>query len=373
MGYNGLGPRIIGKEPMLMKFKLTKLEKYWILNDIGNSAFILLVATLLPIHFEGMTSGILSESDNLAIIGAAMAGRRAGSHLITTSVEHPAVLQPMKFLESQGFQVTYLPVDKQGKVILEELASALRLDTILVSMMHTNNEMGALQPIEEAAAIVKNYNPAIIFHVDGVQGYGKYRILPRKTGIDMLSVSGHKIHGPKGVGFLYIHEKVKIGPIIFGGGQQKGLRSGTENVPAIAGMARAVEESYASLEEDVERMRSLKNQLIWGLGQLEGVQINGSTGEDSAPHIVSASISGIRSEVLLHALEDRGIYVSAGSACASNKPAYSATLKAMGIEKALLDSTLRFSLSLFTTKEEIDYTLQVLYDIIPMLRKYTRR
>lgn len=313
-----------------------------------------------------------TESDNLAIIGAAMAGRRAGNHLITTNVEHPAVLQPMKFLESQGFQVTYLPVDQQGKVILEKLQYALRPATILVSMMHTNNEMGALQPVEEAAGMVKAYNPGILFHVDGVQGYGKYRILPKKTGIDMLSVSGHKIHGPKGVGFLYIREGVKINPIIFGGGQQKGLRSGTENVPAIAGLARAVEEIYANLDEDTERMRSLKNHLIRGLKGMEGIRINGSMGEDSAPHIISASIAGIRSEVLLHALEDRGIYVSAGSACASNKPAYSATLKAMGIEKALLDSTLRFSLSLFTTKEEIDYTLQVLYDIIPMLRKYTR-
>lgn len=313
-----------------------------------------------------------TESDNLAIIGAAMAGHRAGNHLITTNVEHPAVLQPMKFLESQGFQVTYLPVDQQGKVILEKLQYALRPDTILVSMMHTNNEMGALQPVEEAAGMVKAYNPGILFHVDGVQGYGKYRILPKKTGIDMLSVSGHKIHGPKGVGFLYIREGVKINPIIFGGGQQKGLRSGTENVPAIAGLARAVEEIYANLDEDTERMRSLKNHLIRGLKGIEGIRINGSTGEDSAPHIISASIAGIRSEVLLHALEDRGIYVSAGSACASNKPAYSATLKAMGIEKALLDSTLRFSLSLFTIKEEIDYTLQVLYDIIPMLRKYTR-
>ena len=313
-----------------------------------------------------------TESDNLAIIGAAMANRRTGSHLITTCVEHPAVLQPMKFLESQGFQVTYLPVDSEGRVVLEQLQRALRPDTILVSMMHTNNEMGALQPIEEAAQIIKNYNPSILFHVDGVQGYGKYRILPRKTGIDMLSVSGHKIHGPKGVGFLYIHEKVKISPVLFGGGQQNGLRSGTENVPAIAGLARAVEEIYANLDADVERMRILKEYFIRGIQRIEGTQINGSIGRDSAPHIISVSIRGIRSEVLLHALEDKEIYVSAGSACASNKPAFSATLKAMGLEKSVLDSTLRFSLSLFTTKEEIDYTLQVLYDIIPMLRKYTR-
>lgn len=313
-----------------------------------------------------------TESDNLALIGAAMANQRSGHHLITTCIEHPAVLQPMQFLESQGFQVTYLPVDREGKVILEELRRALRPDTILVSMMHTNNEVGSVQPVEEAAHMVKSFNSGIIFHVDGVQGYGKYRILPRKMRIDMLSVSGHKIHGPKGIGFLYVNEKVKITPVIFGGGQQKGLRSGTENVPAIAGLAKAVEEIYGSLEMDVESMRSLKNYFVAGVQSIPGIQINGSTREDSSPHIISVSVQGVRSEVLLHALEGKRIYVSAGSACASNKPAYSATLKAMGVEREQLDSTLRFSLSLFTTKEEIDYTLESLYDIIPMLRKYTR-
>ena len=313
-----------------------------------------------------------TESDNLALIGAAMANRRAGRHLITTCIEHPAVKQPMKFLESQGFEVTYLPVDKEGRVLLRELEAALRPDTMLVSIMHTNNEMGAVQPVEEAASIIKAHTPAVIFHVDGVQGYGKYRIFPKKMGIDMLSVSGHKIHGPKGVGFLYIREKVKILPVIFGGGQQKGLRSGTENVPAIAGLGKACEEIYANLDADVERMRNLKSLFLQGLMNIPNIRLNGSTGLDSAPHIISISVTGVRSEVLLHALEDKGIYVSAGSACSSNKPAYSATLKAMGLERGLLDSTLRFSLSVFTTKEEIDYTLQVLYDIIPMLRKYTR-
>lgn len=313
-----------------------------------------------------------TESDNLALIGTAIANQRAGRHLITTCIEHPAVLQPMKYLENMGFEVTYLPVDKKGRVSTESLRQALRPDTILVSMMHTNNEIGSLQPVEEASQIVKSFNSAIVFHVDGVQGYGKYRILPKKMGIDLLSVSGHKIHGPKGVGFLYVNERVKITPVIFGGGQQKGLRSGTENVPGIAGLAKAVEEVYANLDEDTGRMRGLKEYFIAGIQGLQDIQINGSTGMDSSPHIISISIRGIRSEVLLHALEERGIYVSAGSACASNKPAYSAALKAMGVEKELLDSTLRFSLSLFNTKEEIDYTLQALYDIIPMLRKYTR-
>ena len=313
-----------------------------------------------------------TESDNLAIIGVAMANHRAGKHLITTSIEHPAVLRTMEYLETQGFCVTYLPVDGNGRVRLVDLEQALTPDTILVSMMHTNNEIGSLQPLAEAGNLIKRYNPNIVFHVDAVQGYGKFRIYPKKMGIDLMSVSGHKIHGPKGIGFLYINEKVKIKPISYGGGQQKGMRSGTDNVPGIAGIAKAVEEVYKYLEKDVERLYSLKEYFVNGLMQIPEVTINGYTGYDSAPHIISASIRGIRSEVILHALEDRGIYVSAGSACSAKKQSASSTLKAIGVEKELLDSTIRFSLSIFTTREEIDYTLKVLYDIIPMLRRYTR-
>ena len=313
-----------------------------------------------------------TESDNLAIIGAAMANHRAGNHLITTCIEHPAVLRTMEYLETQGFQVTYLPVDEFGRIRLQDLENALTPNTILVSIMHTNNEIGSLQPIAEAGSLIKRYNPNIVFHIDAVQGYGKFRIYPKKMGVDMMSVSGHKIHGPKGIGFLYINEKVKIKPISYGGGQQKGMRSGTDNVPGMAGLAKAVEEVYRFLDKDVENLYALKEYFIRGLMQIEDVKINGYTGFDSAPHIVSVSIRGIRSEVMLHALEDRGIYVSAGSACSSHKVTTSATLRAIGAEKDLLDSTIRFSFSIFTTKEEIDYTLKVLYDIIPMLRKYTR-
>ena len=314
-----------------------------------------------------------TESDNWAIIGAAMANHRAGNHLITTCIEHPAVLRTMEYLETQGFQVTYLPVDEFGRIRLQDLENALTPNTILVSIMHTNNEIGALQPIAEAGNIIKRYNPNIVFHVDAVQGYGKFRIAPKKMGVDMMSVSGHKIHGPKGIGFLYINEKVKIKPVFYGGGQQKGMRSGTDNVPGVAGLAKAVEEVYQSLEKDVEHLYAIKEYFINGLMQIPDVKINGYTGFDSAPHIVSVSIRSIRSEVMLHALEDRGIYVSAGSACSSHKATTSATLRAIGVEKDLLDSTIRFSFSIFTTREEIDYTLKVLYDIIPMLRKYTRR
>ena len=207
---------------------------------------------------------------------------------------------------------------------------------------------------------------------DSVQGYGKFRIYPKRMNIDLLSVSAHKIHGPKGVGFLYINDKIKIHPIIFGGGQQKGMRSGTENVPGIAGMSLAIEKVYERLDEDVEHIYGLRDYFVKGVSQIPDVKVNGLPGKGSAPHVISLSVRGVRSEVLLHALEDKGVYVSAGSACASNKPSVSATLKAIGVEKDLLDSTIRFSLSTFTTKEEIDYTLQNLCDIIPMLRKYTR-
>lgn len=313
-----------------------------------------------------------TESDNWALVGSAYANMRAGRHLITTKIEHPAILQTMDYLERQGFEVTYLPVSKEGIVSLEALKKALRPDTILVSMMQVNNEVGAMQPVEEAAALVKNYNPQILFHVDAVQGFGKLPMYPKKWGVDMVSVSGHKIHGPKGVGILYIREGVKIRPIIFGGGQQKNYRSGTENVPGAAGLAKAAEILYKHLDEDTERLYMLRSYLIKELSKMENVYINGPIEEGAAPHIVSASFEGIRSEVLLHALEDKEIYVSAGSACASRKHTISATLEAMKVEQDLLDSTIRFSFSVFTTKEELDYTLEALRELVPMLRRYTR-
>lgn len=315
-----------------------------------------------------------TESDNLALIGCAMANYRAGKHLITTQIEHPAILQTMHYLESQEFEVTYLSVDSEGRISLEELKRAIRPDTILVSIMHTNNEIGTVEPIEEAGRLIKSMNPGTLFHVDAVQGFGKYRIYPKRMNIDMLSVSGHKIHGPKGVGFLYVGEKVKIHNLIYGGGQQKNLRSGTENVPGIAGMAKAAELLYEHLDEDTARLYYLKDHFIKGLERIPDIRINGPLGSEGAPHIISVSVRGVRSEVLLHALEDKGIYVSAGSACASNKPqAGSATLKGIGLEKNLSDSTVRFSMSVETTQEEIDYTLSAMYDMIPMLRKYTRQ
>lgn len=313
-----------------------------------------------------------TESDNIALVGAAMANHRTGRHLITTKIEHPAVLQPMSYLENQGFEVTYLSVDRQGKISLEELEQAVRSDTILVSVMYTNNEIGSVQPIAEAGALIKRKNPQTLFHVDAVQGFGKTRIYPGKMHIDMLSASGHKIHGPKGIGLLYVRDGAKVSPIMYGGGQQRGLRSGTENLPGIAGFAKAAELVYQDLEQDVDRMYGLRAKLTDGIKTIPDVVINGCPGSEGAPHIVSASFRGVRSEVLLHALEERGIYVSAGSACAAHKPQPSATLRAIGVEKELLEATIRFSLSGFTTEEEIAYTCQNLEEMVLNLRRYTR-
>lgn len=313
-----------------------------------------------------------TESDNLALIGAARANRRRGKHLITTAIEHPAVLNTMQYLEEEGFQVTYLPVDSDGRVKLDALRAALCPETILVSMMYVNNEVGSVQPIQKAVEIVKNYNRNIIFHSDAVQGFGKYYIYPKRMGIDLLTFSGHKIHGPKGIGALYIWERVKIRPILFGGEQQKNIRSGTENVPGIAGLGLASEMIYRDLDIKVAHMRELKAYFVEGISELENCKVHGLTGEDSAPHIISVGIAGVRSEVLLHALEEQGIYVSSGSACSSNHPAVSSVLKGIGASREYLNATLRFSMSEFTTKEEIDYTLEALYHVVPMLRHYRR-
>lgn len=314
-----------------------------------------------------------TESNNLAIIGAAMANKRAGMRIITTQIEHASVGNPMEFLEEQGFTVTYLPVDKEGILSLEALEQAMTEDTILVSIMHVNNEIGSIQPVEEAGKIIKAKNPKALFHVDAIQSYGKFKINPKRMGIDLLSVSGHKIHGPKGSGFLYVKEKTKLKPILFGGGQQKGMRSGTENVPAIAGLGEAAAEMYEHLEENREHLYLLKEAFVNGVSKLEGVTINGKTGIESAPHIVSVSFADVRSEVLLHDLEAKGIYVSAGSACSSNtKKKVSKTLKSIRVLPELLESTVRFSFSVHTTLEEIEYTLAELPGILELRRKYTR-
>lgn len=313
-----------------------------------------------------------SESNNMALIGTALANHRAGKHIISTGVEHPSVYNPLTYLEEQGFEVTFLPVDKNGHISLEQLEQTVRPDTILVSVMYVNNEVGAVEPVEEISRIVKAKNPDTLFHVDAIQAYGKYVIRPKKQGIDLLSVSGHKIHGPKGVGFLYIKSGVKIKPLIYGGGQQSGMRSGTENVPGVAGLGVAAREMYKDHEEKVRRVTELKDYMTDRLGEIEGAVINSKKGAESAPQIVSVSFKGVRSEVLLHALEDRGIYVSSGSACSSHHPGISGTLKGIGVQPQLLDATIRISFGIFNTREEIDYCIDALKELLPVLRRYQR-
>jgi len=313
-----------------------------------------------------------TESNNLAIIGTAMANQRAGKHLITSVIEHPSVSNTMKYLEEQGFTVTYLSVDENGIIDLNELESAVTSETILVSIMYVNNEIGSVQPVNEIGQIIKKKNLGTLYHVDAIQAFGKYRIFPKKQNIDLLSVSGHKINGPKGIGILYIDEKVKIKPISFGGGQQKGMRSGTDNVPGAAGIGVAVKKSYEDFEQKIEKLYELKGFFTEEISKIDGTKVNGKADRESAPHIVSISFDDVRSEVLLHALESKGIYVSAGSACASNKPAVSSTLKAIGVKKEHLDSTIRFSFSCETTREELAYCIDALQEILPKLRIYRR-
>lgn len=328
-----------------------------------------LKATPKEVYF---TSGG-TESNNLAIIGSATANARAGKHIITSSIEHASVLNVMKYLEEQGFEITYLSTDKNGIVSLEELKTSMREDTILVSIMHVNNEIGSVQPIEEIGRIVKEKNSNCLFHVDAIQSYGKYAINPKAMNIDLLSVSGHKIHGPKGSGFLYVKNKTKIRPIIHGGGQELNLRSGTENVYAIAGLGKACEIMNDNLDENVKHLRKLKNHFVERIDKMDFAFVNGLTNEESAPNIVSVSIKKVRAEVILHSLEEREIYVSAGSACSSNKPAISKTLQAIKVDKEYLDSTVRFSFSVYNTIEEIDFACDALEELVPMLSRFTRR
>lgn len=352
--------------PSAMHLKGVEAEKY-VREAAQTLAKILKVNEKEIIFTSGGT-----ESNNLALFGGADANKRSGNHIITTSVEHAAVGQPAERLEQMGYEVTIVPVDHRGVVQLEALEKALRPDTILVSTMYVNNEVGAVMPVEEIAKLVHEKSPKALYHVDAIQAFGKYRIYPKKAGIDMLSVSSHKIHGPKGVGFLYIDEKARIQPQILGGGQQAGMRSGTDNVPGIAGLGVAAKMVYTDFDKKIEHMYQLKERLAEGFLKLPDVRLNGMEIREGAPQILSASFLGVRSEVLLHTLEEKGIYVSAGSACSSHKRKAAGTLSAMGMEAAQRESTLRFSFSEENTFEEVDYALEVIGQVLPMLRRYSR-
>lgn len=315
-----------------------------------------------------------TEANNLALLGGARAKKRQGDHVIISAVEHPSVSAAAEELAREGFRVTRIGTDARGLVSPDELEAALTPQTVLVSVMAVNNEVGAREPFEEIGRRVKAFDSRILFHVDAVQAYGKIRIVPKQCGIDLLTASGHKIHGPKGIGFLYIRDRVHIEPIIYGGEQQKGIRSGTENMPGIVGMGRAAQLAYERFDERIAGLYELKEYFQHVLEGLEGVRINGPRERElSAPHIVSATFPGVRSEVLLHALEDKGVYASAGSACSSHKKTVSPTLHAIGLSDELASSTLRFSLSSYTQREELEAAAAAVGELLPVLRRFTRK
>lgn len=310
-----------------------------------------------------------TESNNLTIIGTALANQRKGKHIITSTIEHASVYNPFYYLEELGFEVTFVPVDEKGILRLDRLKEVIREDTTLVSVMAVNNEIGSVMPMEEIGKIIKEANKDTLYHVDAVQAYGKMRLYPRRWNVDLLSISGHKIHGPKGSGALYVRNGVKIKPILYGGNQELGLRSGTENVPAIAGLGVAARMIYENHEERVAHLQQIKGYFLKKVMELPDV----TNHSGDAPHIASISFLNVRSEVLLHALEDKGIYVSAGSACSSNKPAVSGTLKGIGLKKEEYESTLRFTFSCYNTMEDVDYVIEELNKLLPMLRRFVRK
>lgn len=314
-----------------------------------------------------------TEANNQALIGAALSRIRKGKHIISTVFEHASVHEPLIFLESMGYEVTYLPAGRDGSIDLRKLAENIRDDTIIISVMLVNNEIGSISDIEGLIKTAKAINPDVLFHVDAIQGYGKLNIYPKKWNIDLMSVSGHKFHGPKGSGFLYVADNVKINPYIYGGGQEKGMRSGTENVPGIAGMGKAAEVMYKNFSDNISDMRKIKQILIDAIKDIEGAHINANSecsADFGAPHIINVSFENVKSEVLLHALAADGVYVSSGSACSSNHPGLSGTLQAIGLNRQLTDSAIRLSLSSLTTAAEAEYAIEMIKKHVPVLRKF---
>ena len=314
-----------------------------------------------------------TEDDNWAIFGTAEGYKRSGKHIITTSIEHPAVAEPMERLRQKGWEVTVLDVDKNGYIDLDVLRDSIREDTVLVSIILVNNEVGTIQDAAAVGKLIKEKNPKTLFHVDAVQAFGKYPIDVRKMNIDMLSMSGHKIHGPKGVGFFYMQKGLKVRPIIYGGGQERGQRSATENTPGIAGLAKAVELAMENMDASHEKVMEVKRTLAEGiLRDIPKTHINGPSIEDASPYVLNVSFNGLRSEVLLHSLEESEIYVSAGSACSSKKKGGSHVLRSLGLSEERIEGAVRFSFCRYNTVEEALFCLEVLKEKTAFLRKYMR-
>ena len=307
-----------------------------------------------------------TECNNTIIRSVARLNKKTKNHIISTVIEHPSVLDTLKDLESEGFEVTYLPVDKDGKISIEDLKNAIKKETILVSIMHVNNEIGTIQPIEEIGKYLKSLDEKIYLHVDAVQSYAKIKFRPSRYNIDFMSVSGHKLHAPKGIGFMYVKENNRIKPLLTGGGQEIGIRSGTENVPGIYGIGEAVKVINKDLEGTIDKIRELRDLLKEEiLANIDDVKIN--TPEDGVCHVLNVSFRGVRGEVLLHYLEQKEIYVSTGSACSSKKKG-SHVLNAIGLTPEEIEGAIRFSLSDLNTKEEILETIKVLKESVSDLR-----
>ncbi len=320
------------------------------------------------------TSGA-TESNNLAVKGIAYAHRKKGKHIVTSKAEHDSVLEACKFLEKEGFEVTYLPVDKYAQVSSDDLEKAVRRDTILVAIMHVNNELGTIYPINELAKIAKLKNPDAVFFSDGAQAFGKMEV--NLENIDIYSFSAHKIHGPKGVGVFVGKEGVKITPLFHGGGQENGMRSGTENTPGVVGLSRAAELAYKNLSGNLDKIRTLRGTILdildtnSDINNVQNVQINSP--EDGLPTTLNIAFPGIPAEVLLHTFEEKGIYVSTGSACSTSKDQTSHVLEAAGLSKEVKESSLRLGFSRYNTEEEVEYVVEVLKEAVPRLREVTTR
>jgi len=314
-----------------------------------------------------------TESNNIAIRGIVEANHRMGKHIITTKIEHPSVLNTFNDLEAKGFEVTYLEVNQQGFISVDELRNAIKEDTILVAIMHVNNEVGSIQPIDEIGKIIKGKNPKTLFHVDAIQSFGKIKFNVANLSVDTLAISGHKLHGPKGIGGLYVRKGLKIRSIVTGGGHEMGLRAGTENVPGILGLGEAIRFQMDQQDDIISKMESLKKYLVEKLQEdIKDTVVHNGMDKDFAPHIINVSFVGVKSEVLLHSLEGDGIYVSSGSACSSKKKGFSHVLTAMKLKDTLIDSSLRLSISDTNTKEEIDYAVDQIKKQVELLRKIMR-
>ncbi|WP_315113387.1 cysteine desulfurase family protein [Clostridium intestinale] len=306
-----------------------------------------------------------SEGNNFILKGIG----KSGNNIITTKFEHPSVLNALNELREQGITVHELSLNENGEVDLEELKSFIDKNTVLVSIMHVNNEIGTIQPIEEIGKIIKDNSTRAKFHVDGVQSYGKIAIDVKKANIDYLTVSSHKFHGPKGVGFCYIRKGLRLKPLISGGGQESGFRSGTENLPGVMGMVVASKMAQASIKESYKKVWEIKEHFIEKLNGIENIKINSPLKENISPYILNVSFTGIRGEVLLHALEENGIFVSTGSACSSRGGKESHVLKALGLDYKDIDGAIRFSFSRFNTIEEVDLSNEALKKSLLFLRR----